>query len=181
MGVLHESEGQKLALAPGAEALRSDGPGSLAGWARYAGRPYYWNSWGNLIHSIRTGETGFSALYGGSVWDYREAHSEENDFFNAAMVSLTNTLIDALLAAYDFSPYGLICDIGGGTGVLLASILRKHTAARGILFDMPHVVAGAAPDHRVGARVLALHTVGGDMFASDPGRCRCIHHQEHPA
>ena len=48
-----------------------------------------------------------------------------------------------MVDAYDFSPFKTIVDVGGSYGTLLAAILRRHPAARGILFDQPHVVAAA--------------------------------------
>ena len=47
-------------MTPVGELLRTDAPQSLAGWAKLIGRPYFWASWGNLEHSVRTGETGGS-------------------------------------------------------------------------------------------------------------------------
>lgn len=34
-------------------------------------------------------------------------------------------------------------DVGGATGNLLAAILNRHAGPRGVLFDLPHVVAAA--------------------------------------
>jgi hypothetical protein len=49
----------------------------------------------------------------------------------------------AIVAAYDFSDLKTIIDVGGSTGNLLATILQHNPEARGILFDMPHVVRDA--------------------------------------
>ena len=51
----------------------------------------------------------------------------------------------AILEAYDFGRFGTIVDVGGGNGALLAAILAEHPAVHGVLFDQPHVVAGAGP------------------------------------
>ena len=47
----------------------------------------------------------------------------------------------ALVAAYDFSPFHLVADIGGGQGSTLAAILAAHPSVNGILLDLPQVVA----------------------------------------
>jgi hypothetical protein len=71
--------------------------------------------------------------------------------------------------AYDFSPFQTIVDVGGSYGTLLAAILRSNPAARGILFDQPHVVA-AAGEQLVAAGVAErCTTVGGDFFVEVPG------------
>jgi O-methyltransferase domain len=51
---------------------------------------------------------------------------------------------DALLAAYDFGRFSTVADLGGGHGTFLAALLARHPHVRGLLFDQPHVVAGAA-------------------------------------
>ena len=68
-----------------------------------------------------------------------------------AMTGWTTQLAGAVVDAYDFSPFGTVVDVGGGYGTLLAAILRRHPGAQGILFDQPHVVAGAE-EHAGGGR-----------------------------
>ena len=86
--------------------------------------------------------------------------------FDGAMASLTGAANRAVLEAYDFGRFGTIVDVGGGNGTLLAAILAAHPGAHGVLFDQPHVVAGAG-------EVLApvadrVRTVGGSFFESVP-------------
>lgn len=169
VGVLEERSGRVFALTDLGTPLRTGVPGSIAGWARLQGRDYFWKSWGNLLHSVRTGENAFSALHGEDVWTYRGSRPEENGIFNAAMVSLTNASTQALLAAYDFAGFGTIVDIGGGSGALLAAILRKHTTVRGIVFDLPHVVAGAGAALEQAGVADRCETIGGSMFEHVPG------------
>jgi hypothetical protein len=42
-----------------------------------------------------------------------------------------------VVAAYDFTPYRTIVDVGGGRGILLAVILDSAPRATGILLDRP--------------------------------------------
>jgi hypothetical protein len=55
LGVLHEEDGRRFSLTELGDGLRSDAPQSVAGWAAYIGRPAYWQAWGALLHSVRTG------------------------------------------------------------------------------------------------------------------------------
>ena len=57
--------------------------------------------------------------------------------FNNAMTSTSSVLEAAVVAAYDFSNFGVIADIGGGHGRLLSSILAAAPAARGVLLTSP--------------------------------------------
>ena len=61
-----------------------------------------------------------------------------------------------------------VVDVGGGQGVLLAAVLRAHPHLRGVLFDQPAVVAGAAPVLRAAGVADRCEVVGGDFFAAVP-------------
>jgi hypothetical protein len=143
IGVFHEDGARRFSLTPMGDLLRSDAPVSVGPIARFFGRDYHWTVWGHLLHSVRTGENTSRAVLGTDVWTYRERHPEENDIFNAAMAALSRAGAPLEIAAYDFGRHRTIADIAGGTGALLAAILRRQPDSRGILFDQPHVVAGA--------------------------------------
>jgi hypothetical protein len=137
--------------------LRSDHPSSMRAFARMMGTPVMWAGSGELTHTARTGETAIQRVVPGGLWAYFKDHPEDARVFNDAMVSKANAMIAALLAAFDFSPYSVIADIGGGRGHILRAILDATPETTGVLFDLPHVLAGVAPSER-----LALH--GGDFF-----------------
>jgi hypothetical protein len=143
IGVFHEDGERRFSLTTMGQLLRSDAPTSVGALARFFGRDYHWTAWGHLLHSVRTGENASRAALGTDVWTYRERHPEENEIFNAAMAALSRAAAVQEIAAYDFGRHGVIADIAGGTGALLAAILRKHPKSRGILFDQAHVVAAA--------------------------------------
>jgi hypothetical protein len=71
VGVLHELDGRAFELTPLGQPLRSEVPDSIAGWASFIGRPYYWQAWPGLLHSVRTGENAFRHVHGTDVWAYR--------------------------------------------------------------------------------------------------------------
>ena len=141
--VFHEDDARSFSLTSMGRLLCGDAPVSVAAIARFFGRDYHWTAWGHLLHSVRTGENASHAALGTDVWTYRERHPEENDIFNAAMAEMSRAGAFLEMAAYDFGRHRVIADIAGGTGALLAAILRKQPGAQGILFDQPHVVAGA--------------------------------------
>ena len=61
--------------------------------------------------------------------------------FQASMRARSAREAAAVVAAYDFSGFGALVDVGGGEGVLLAAILQPRPRASGVLFDRPEVVA----------------------------------------
>lgn len=167
VGVFAETDGH-FGLTPLAECLRTDSPDSVRAWAMNIGLQFHWTSWGHLLDSVRTGEPSFPQLYGTTVWDYRSRHPEENDIFNAAMTALSMGVGDAVVRSYDFSRFGVLVDVGGGEGALLAAILAANPSLRGILFDQPHVVASAeALLDRAGVAE-RCQIVTGSFFESAP-------------
>src|SRR5215207_4406927 len=142
VGIFSETDG-RFGSTPLAEYLRTNAPKSLRAWVMQMGQQYRWRSWGDLLHSVRTGEPAFPELYGTTLWKYLEAHPEEDAVFNAAMTALSAGVLEAIVQSYDFSGMGVLMDVGGGEGVLLAAILAGNPTLRGVLFDQPHVVTGA--------------------------------------
>ena len=166
VGVLHELDSRRFELTELGEGLRSDVAGSVHGWALMIGRPMHWNTWSSLVESIRTGENTFRLVHGMDVWSYRSQRPEELAIFDGAMMSMTGVVDAALLEAYDFGRFREVVDVAGGRGALLAAILARHDAVRGVLFDQPDVImnAGALLD-RFGDR---CHAVGGSFFERVP-------------
>ncbi|TDO68666.1 methyltransferase family protein [Kribbella sp. VKM Ac-2571] len=158
---LYTADGGTFANTELGAALRADAPRSAAGWARFIGTGSYWQTYAALEQSIRTGDTAFSILHGEPVWEYRARHPDEQDAFDAAMTSMADAVSSAVVAAYDFSRYGTVVDVGGGHGRLLLGILERYPTVKGVLFDQADVVAGASADR--------FQVVGGDFFDSVPG------------
>lgn len=168
VGVFHEDDDRHFTLTEVGECLRSDAETPVAPWARFIGRPYYWNTWSHLLHSVRSGENAFLNLNGIDVWEYRKRIPEDSAAFDQAMEGLSRTIVASVVHSYDFTRFGIIVDVGGGTGAMLAGILRAHPAGRGIVFDLPHVIE-RAPKVLADAGVAdRCDLVGGDFFESVP-------------
>ena len=121
--------------------LRSDHPKSLRSLARMMGMPVIWNGFTQLKEAATTGAP---ALGWSELVDYFSDHPEEARLFNEAMVGKSGAIIPAVVEAYDFKPFKVIADIGGGRGHLLHAILARNPTASGVLFELPHVIADAA-------------------------------------
>jgi hypothetical protein len=171
IGVFREHEHRRFSLTAMGECLRSDAEQSVRPSAMYLGQAYRWQTWGHLLHSVKTGENAFRALHGVDTWTYRERHPEQNAIFNAAMTANSRYVDQALVVACDFSRCARIADIGGGQGSLLAAILTANPETRGVLFDLPHVVATAAPVLEAAGVGHRCEVVGGSMFESVPEGC----------
>lgn len=168
VGVLHEGDARRFSLTSLGAGLRSDVEHSVAPWARMVGRAYYRDAWSELLHSVRTGENAFAHAHGTGVWQYRIDHPEESLIFDRAMSSFVPAVAAAVLAAYDFSRFEVVMDVGGGQGALLAAILLRNPLQRGILFDQPQVVEGARAVLQTASVAERCQVVGGDFFLAVP-------------
>jgi len=151
---------------PLSRALRADHPHSLRSYVRFVGSPLFWDSYREMEHVIRTGNTGVSKIEPRGVFAYMNDHPGIVELFNGAMRGKAESAIGPVLAAYDFSAFRSIADVGGGLGHLLKAILQTAPSTRGVLFDQPHVVAQVAPVDRLELR-------GGDFFRDSQPQCDC--------
>ena len=168
-GLFAEDDQGRFGLTPLAVLLRSDVEGSLHPFALSYGEPWWWNSWGRLLHSIQTGETAFDSVHGESLFEYLDTHREAAAIFDANMKAMTAQESGALVAAYDFSATRVLVDIGAGHGALATAILQAYPQARAILFDRPAVVEGARARLEAAGLASRCEFVGGSFFESIPG------------
>lgn len=160
-GVAAEDEQGRFGMTELGRRLRTDAPGSLRDVAIALFRPPWWEAWGHLSDSVRTGENAFRLVHGVDLWEFSATHPEERLAFDKAMVAQTRAAARSILDAYDFADFRLIVDVGGGRGALLEAILAAFPSAEAVLFDQSHVVG----DLDLGPRV---RIVGGSFFESVP-------------
>ena len=128
----------------------------------------YYACYGRLIDSVRTGEVVFDKIFGAPIFDYLAEHPEQARDFDEAMVGVHGLETAAMLQAYDFSPFGVLADLGGGNGSLLAAVLKKHKSLQGMLVDRGHVIR-RAHERLKAARVLnRCQLIERDFFESVP-------------
>lgn len=131
-----ESYGGKFRHSPASRMLRTDHPQSMRDYVRMFGLRPFWATFGEMEQSVRTGLPTSDGVTSG-FWAYLAQHPEANAIFNATMVTKAHTQIAGVLAAYDFSGFKVIGDIGGGRGHLLSAVLERVPTAKGVLFDLP--------------------------------------------
>jgi hypothetical protein len=168
VGVFAEDDQGRFGLTALAERLRSDVPGSQHALALMMGEEHY-RAWGELEHSIRTGQNAFEKVYGKGIFDYLAHHPDLARIFDAAMVGVHGQETPAMCDAYDFSAFGTLVDVGGGNGSLISLVLQRTPRLRGVLYDLPHVVERAKENLRHGGVLDRCATVGGSFFESVPG------------
>ncbi len=132
---------------------RTDRPMALL-----SGEEWIQRMWGKLYFSVKTGEIAFDHVFGREFFGFLSIpeNSQASRICAEQLESRTAKAADAVMAAYDFSPFDKVVHVGGGYGSLLLAILKAHRTLKGILFDLPHVIDEAVkPGHdRRGSRTL---------------------------
>ncbi|MEU4314565.1 methyltransferase [Nocardia sp. NPDC024068] len=164
-GIFARRRDGRYALTPLAQALRADAPVSLRDAVLFYGSAEHRDRWTHLVDAVRTGRP---TVHADTFFARIRGDRALGELFERAMVSIDGLGQEPLLAAHDFTRYGTIVDIGGGRGALLSAILRRAPDCRGVLFDLPEVVADAPewmPEARPGGRCTV---VAGSFFDSAP-------------
>lgn len=170
IGVFAETSSQRFKLTPLAATLQTGNPGSLRATALAENKKYAWDAWLELLHGVKTGENPFVKAHGIPAFDYLQKHPEHLQLFGEYMTSVSAPESPAVAAAYNFSKFETLVDVAGGHGSLLATILKANPKLKGVLFDLPPVIARAENDQHVTAKGIAKRCtfIGGDAFQSVP-------------
>jgi hypothetical protein len=161
-------DGPRFANSELSHLLRPNVPGSMytvatsvVNWA--------WPAWGELLHSVQTGEPGFDKAHGMSAWRYFTVRDPVAGLeFNKLMTANSANVILPIAQAADLAGVRTVVDVGGGHGSLLTTLLATHPSIeKGILFDQPHVIdeARAAFGTALNGRV---QFESGDFFTTVP-------------
>jgi C-methyltransferase len=167
-GIFRQRRDGRYDLTALAETLRSDAPFSMHGYARLVGSPQHREHWSLLVESVKSGKAILPQLRGKEGFDYLRDEPELAKLFNDAMAGLDGLAAIAVVAGYSFSPYRTIVDVGGGHGGLLSTILAATPNARGVLYDLPEVVAGASALLSQQGVKDRVRVEGGSFFDSVP-------------
>jgi hypothetical protein len=167
VGVFTEVKDRYFGLTPLGECLQTGTFQSMRAMATMCGEEHY-QAWGNILHSIKTGECAFKNLYETSFFQYLKQNTESEQIFCEAMTNYAAQAHILVAAAYDFSGIKKIVDVGGGHGTLIASILKANLKMSGVLFDIPEVIEGAEQNIKAAGLENRCELVTGDFFKSVP-------------
>lgn len=163
-GVFEEPKFDCFRLNVVGELLRHDIQGSQRASVLFVAGKMRWELWSDFLECVRTRQAAVERAFGKTLFERNAENPEESTLFNEAMASLSAALSSPIMAAYNFGSFRRLADIGGGTGRLIADFLAANPGMRGILFDLPNVVAGAPALLEASGIEARCEIVGGSFF-----------------
>jgi O-methyltransferase domain len=164
VGIVSEISGDRFALTPLGRLLTSNAPNSMRTSAMLL-TEYHADVWSGLDAALEGG-VAFDAQHGQHLFSWLAANPDEGARFQRMMFEVHGPETPAIVAAYDFTPFKHVIDIGGGHGMLLSAILAANPGLRGTLFDLQ---AGIDAGKRgEGGPLPGVAFIAGDVFEFVP-------------
>jgi hypothetical protein len=150
------------------DTLRRDRPDSLHDLAVFMGQEMMALPWGALPEVLSTGTDQVERVLGAPFFDHAAAHPDQAEMFMAGMTACTWGTAEAIAEGLEPGDATTVVDVGGSDGGLLCAVLRAHPGLRGVLLELPHVVAGAVAAITTAGFADRVEVIGGDFFESVP-------------
>src|SRR5712691_5570957 len=163
VGIVAEPTRGRFALTPLGRLLGSHAPNNTRTTAIFL-NDYFADMWIHLDDALAGDRTAFEALKGKPFFEWLGENPDEARRFNRMMLEVHGPETPAIVAAYDFSKFDHVVDVGGGNGSLLSAVLVAYPNRRATLFDMAEAVAAAKRGE--GGPLPGVSFVTGDVFTT---------------
>jgi acetylserotonin O-methyltransferase len=167
MRLLHRT-GEQYANTPAANAfLVASSPQRMTGYVNFA-NDVSWRLWGAMEDCVRTGQHAWQPAFGwdGPIFDHLFSTPAAQHEFLMGMHGFGLLSSPVVAAAFDFSPFRHVVDLGGASGHLAAALCRRNPQLRGTVFDLPAVVPFARARIAEAGLAERIEAVAGDFFAA---------------
>ena len=173
MGLVEKDGGGVWRVTPLGAHLRRSHPLSLADAAAHWGQESY-AAWGEIMHALRSGRSGFGKIYGDNFFDWLARDPENLRGYHAAMSAYARHDYARVADAVDFRAHRSVLDAGGGSGELAFALLRSCPRLTATVMDRPEVIAAAPAPADIADR---CRFIPGDLFAewsADAADCDAV-------
>jgi hypothetical protein len=166
-GVFAVDDVGRYTNTPLGETLRTDTPGSVKDAVIWVSEPMHYGTCGDLASTVATGALAFDRMFGRPYFEQIASDPAVGRVWDRGMACFSSMEDGPIAAACPIPVDATVVDVGGGQGGFLAELLQREPSARGVLFDIPDVVAN--PAKLAGASLTGRYrTVAGDFFAEVP-------------
>lgn len=167
LNVFEETQPGYFKLTPLAACLQNKETHSMRHFLLFLGQVYA--CWGDGMETLRTGQNAHERVFGKHLFAYLDDRDDPAfcDIYDRGMAEVSLIQDEAIIGAYDFSNLGTVVDVGGGTGTLLATVLREYPDLQGIVFDRPRAAQKAQGLFQQQGLSHRCETVAGDFFQDD--------------
>ena len=173
IGLLEERPDRSFCVSSVGSLFASDHPGSLRSSCLWEEGETMYRAWRHLPAIVKEGgDDGIVREFGRPLFDLIATDAEVGQIFNDAMTGYSNRETGEVITAlqhFDFKAITSICDIGGGFGHLLCSILKATEHLKGTILEMPALLEN--PDALLASSFGVSDRMtyqAGDMFAQVP-------------
>jgi hypothetical protein len=172
-GVFEEIASRTFANSLLSECLRTEVSGSVRSLVILRGGSDTLAALGDILFSVTTGKPSFEKLCGSEMFPHLRSNRRQALMFDDAMTALTALWAPRIAAAYDFARWGSLMDVGGGSGLLLAEILKVHQGLHGVLAEQTDVLERARQRcFFAGELASRVEFESCDFFRAIPAGCR---------
>jgi hypothetical protein len=140
VGIFIEAEEKMFGLTPLAQCLLSD---AMRPMVRMFLSDWHDKAWSGLEYTVRTGKPGFDHVFGMPTFEWMEENPEKRVILDEGQGLKAAGLAEAVIQAYDFADFGSICDVGGGNGTFLTTLLSNYPHIKGFVADLPKAAISA--------------------------------------
>ncbi|MEE9286590.1 MAG: methyltransferase [Gammaproteobacteria bacterium] len=167
-GIFKEGRDSRFENTPFSEAIRDDVPGSVRDYVINAPHDGSMLAWMKFMDVVKTGKASFEDVNGCDDYEYYRRHPDIGERFNKQMTAMSSQITSALVKSYDFSQFKTLIDVGGGQGIVLASILGKNPQMHGCLYEQSSVIEGAKTFLETRGVINRCDLISGDFLESIP-------------
>src|SRR5439155_18130724 len=163
-GLFEEPEPGRFALNEAARGLLEESVRLALDLDSFGGRMAH--AWGTLLSAVRSGKPAYHEAFGRGFWEDLDAHPDIAAVFDALLGPAGHGVPDpeVLVDPADWESIKTVVDVGGGTGALLAEILRARPQIRGTLVDLPRTVARSGEIFQMAGVADRVTAVGQSFF-----------------
>jgi SAM-dependent methyltransferase len=168
LGLATSADGERFESTSLLDTLRTDNPGSLRDLALWGGAESHWLPWGRLADAVRTGATPAQVALGSPFFDWLATRPDEAEVFTNAMTAMTRDLAHQLADVIDLKGAELAVDVGGASGNLVQTLMRRHPGLTGMVLDLAHADTEAHASAASLGVADRFTFIGGDFFDKVP-------------